>query len=203
MNNSRARVAALALFLTTGAWATNRPELVPQQQSQSQGQSQFQGQTQGSQSLTDSDRSSYRSWAVVLPVAPWMPPMQKVECTLAQVRQTDEMVGWGAWRRAEASTDTSDCTVIALRNAKVETCQYASAKQVEDLLLVKHLPAFSAADSSGYIDLTPTQCAALKAPPLPQLPVSLVQVPQPEPRACVPRPKHDHKKRAVKRIDCK
>lgn len=203
MNNSRARVAALALFLTTGAWATNRPELVPQQQSQSQGQSQFQGQTQGSQSLTDSDRSSYRSWAVVLPAAPWMPPMARVECASAQIDQSDQQVLWGAWRNAQAHTNTSDCTVIALRNAKVETCQYASAKQVEDLLLVKHLPAFSAADSSGYIDLTPTQCAALKAPPLPQLPVSLVQVPQPEPRACVPRPKHDHKKRAVKRIDCK
>lgn len=196
-------VAILSLLIAGRAVATNQPAPQQQVQGQTQAQGQIQGQTQGSQSLTDSDRSSYRSWAVVLPMAPWMPPMQKVECTLAQVRQTDEMVGWGAWRRADASTDTSDCTVIALRNAKVETCQYASAKQVEDLLLVKHLPAFSASDSTGYIDLTPTQCAALKAPPLPQLPVSLVQVPQPEPRACVPRPKHDHKKRAVKRIDCK
>lgn len=189
---TRLAIAALCLVASLPAWPTGQPaerhdspprQPIQQAQDSRQAQAQGQSQTQGSQSLNDSDRSSYRSWAIVLPAAPWMPPMARVECASAQIDQSDQQVLWGAWRSAQAHTNTSDCTVIALRNAKVETCQYASAKQVEDLLLARHLPAFAASDSSGYIDLTPTQCAALRAPPAPALPVSLIQVPQSQ-RAC-------------------
>lgn len=119
----------------------------------------------------------------VLPSPVFTPPMARVDCP-AGVDITNEAfsLGWSAVSAARGHTDNSACVLITLRNSYVDQCQYASAKQVQDLLTAKLLPGFK---SSGtrYIDLTTTECAALKAPPMPVVvpPAPVVAPPAPAP----------------------
>lgn len=127
----------------------------------------------------------------VLPSPVFTPPMAPVDCP-AGVDITNEAfsLGWSAVSAARGHTDNSACVLITLRNSYVDQCQYASAKQVQDLLTAKLLPGFK---SSGtrYIDLTTAECAALKAPPVqkavaapePMAPVVYVDMPADPPKA--------------------
>jgi hypothetical protein len=100
---------------------------------------------------------------------------------------------------AEGSTDSSDCTLIQLRNAKVETCQYASAKQIEDLLAQKYLPKY-AANGKPFEDYNASECALMKAPPPAPTPIVFQEM---LPPAKAPEPTKKVAKKAAKKDDCK
>ncbi len=119
------------------------------------------GESNASNALNEGD-SSTRMW--VLPGPTFTPPMAPVSCPSAMITQDSIGIGWNFISRPTAKTDTSDCTLIQMRNAKVDTCQYASAKQIEDLLVQKHLEKFKPSDVGGFVDLNPRECAALKMP---------------------------------------
>lgn len=146
------------------------------QQAQGQQQGQGQGQSQSSTGGTMSDSSSSRFNAYALPAPVFTPPMARVECPTPRIENRAFSVGWGFVSAARGDTTTDDCTAIALRNAYVEQCQYASAKQVQDLLTAKVLPGFKSS-TVVYLDLTQGECTALKAPPLPPAPPQIIYVP--------------------------
>lgn len=148
------------------------------QQAQGQQQGQGQGQSQSSTGGTMSDSSSSRFNAYALPAPVFTPPMARVECPTPRIENRAISVGWGFVSAARGDTTTDDCTAIALRNAYVEQCQYASAKQVQDLLTAKVLPGFKSS-TVVYLDLTQGECTALKAPPLPPAPPQIIYVPAP------------------------
>jgi hypothetical protein len=120
---------------------------------------------------------SARSWSLFLPPPVFTPPMAPmVGCAPRVTQSAGSITLLGSMARSDA--DPTDCTLMALRNAKVEACQYASAKQVEDLMLAKLLPGYTAS-VVAFVDLTPAACAALKAPPKPEPVVNLVAPPLP------------------------
>lgn len=116
-----------------------------------------------------SDSSSSRLY--VLPAPIYAPPMAAVSCPNVQVSQKGGSFGWNFISGYDHSSDTADCTLIQMRNAKVETCQYADAKQIEDQLTLKYLPGFKITDDSRFMNLSPSACAAVKAPPAAPAPV--------------------------------
>lgn len=132
------------------------------QQGQQQGQGQDQGQQQTGGTLSDSSSSSSRMY--VLPSPVFTPPMAAVQCPTPRIENRALSIGWGFLSVARGDTITDDCTAIAMRNAYVEQCQYASAKQVQDLLSARALPGFKAS-GTVYLDLTRAECDALRAPP--------------------------------------
>jgi len=113
-------------------------------------------------SITDTSSNSSRAWSLFLPPPVWTPPMAPVQCASANIEQGSTSVGWSAFSTANARTDSSDCTLIQMRNAKVEACQYASAKQIEDLLVSKYLTKYQPS-TVAMVDYTDKECAALKA----------------------------------------
>lgn len=117
-----------------------------------------------------------RSLALFLPPPVFTPPMAKVDCAGAMITQDAVSVLWSGFSKASAKTDSSDCTLINIRNAKVETCQYASAKQIEDLVVRRHLTDFKPTDNAEFIDYPPEKCALLRAPPKTEPQVSFVEV---------------------------
>ena len=122
-------------------------------------------------SLSSSTEGS-RSWSLFLPPLAYVPPMAPIQGCAAKVTQSARGFAWGAYSDSGSSADTDACTLIAIRNAKVESCQYASAKQIEDLLTAKMLPAYKPTEVK-FEDLSPKDCAATKAlPPAPPVPPS-------------------------------
>lgn len=122
------------------------------------------------------DRVTSRSWSLFFPPPAYTPPMAPIQGCAARVSQSSVYMGWGAYSKADSGANTDPCTLIAIRNAKVESCQYASAKQIEDLLTEQLLPSYKA-NSVKFDDLTPKECAAIKAPkpvPVPDTPVNLI-----------------------------
>lgn len=130
---------------------------------------------------TGDDRSRFLSLALApLAFTPQMAPVH-VEGCAPQITQHARGLLWGAGSDAGGTTDTSACTLLHIRNAKVEACQYGSAKQIEDLLVAKLLPGFVASPAGDFVDLSRQACAALKAPPVtPSGPQNLVAA-APEP----------------------
>lgn len=118
-----------------------------------------------SSTLTDASTSVSRSLSLFLPPPVFTPPMAKIDCPSAHITQTADAQLWSGFSQARAETDPTDCTLIQLRNAKVETCQYATAKQIEDLMLAKHLKNFKANVDVKFTDYDDKDCAVLKAPP--------------------------------------
>lgn len=151
-------------------------------------------------SLIDSSSNKSSAWSLFLPPPVFTPPMAPVQCPSATITQDATSVVMGVYSNANAKTDTSDCTLIQVRNAKVEACQYASAKQIEDLLVAKHLPAFKAT-SVVMTDYTDQECSVLKsaiarpdkpAAPVPNLlqpPITACTAEQPKPPAAAPKDK--------------
>mgnify|MGYP000261116207 CR=1 FL=1 len=122
-------------------------------------------------SVADQSHVDSSAWSLFLPPPAWVPPMAPVDCASAMITQDSELVAWNAYSRAAAKTDTSDCTLIRLRNAKVESCQYGEAKQIEDLVVAKYLKDYQ----PGPVKMpnySHDECKVLKAPPPPPTPIT-------------------------------
>jgi hypothetical protein len=107
---------------------------------------------------------SSHAWSLFAQPPAFTPPMAPI-AGCAPVITQEATSGWlilGGLSKATGKTDPTDCTLIALRNAKVEQCQYASAKQIEDLLTAKLLPGYTPGPADGFTDLKPIACAALR-----------------------------------------
>lgn len=114
--------------------------------------------------LNDNSKSS--AWSLFLPPPAWVPPMAPVDCASAMITQDSKLIAFNAYSEANAKTDTSDCTLIRLRNAKVESCQFGEAKQIEDLVVAKYLKDYK----PGQVQMpnySHAECNVLKAPPAP------------------------------------
>jgi hypothetical protein len=134
---------------------------------------------------TGDDRSRFLSLAFAPPA--FTPPMAPVDGCAAEVRQSaDAITLLGS--KAAGVTDPSVCHLFTLRNLKVQQCQYATAKRIEDRLIAKMLPDFPAPAELGYVDLSREACAAVHAPPVaPSTPQNLVAA-APVPAASAPEP---------------
>lgn len=149
-------------------------------------------------SITDQSRVDSSAWSLFLPPPAWVPPMAPVDCASAMITQDSKLIAFNAYSEANAKTDTSDCTLIRLRNAKVESCQYGEAKQIEDLVVAKYLKDYrpGAVQMPNY---SHAECNVLKAPPAPTpiaTPAQLLppaapasSAPVPVPAAVKPAPK--------------
>jgi hypothetical protein len=148
----------------------------------------------GDSAATLQDSSSFwsQSRALGLTFAPgaFTPPMAPVQCASATITQSARGLGMGILSKADSKTDSSDCTLIQMRNAAVAACKFETAKKIEDGLVKKHLPDFEPSSTTylkdnndpGYVDYSPTQCALLTSPPPPpKEPVTLnwIYVPPP------------------------
>lgn len=131
------------------------------------GTSDLQSDIDVSAAPTITDSSSSRAWSLFLPPPAWTPPMAPVQCPSANIEQGSTSLLWSGFSNATARTDSSDCTLIQVRNAKVEACQYASAKQIEDLIVSKYLKDYQPS-TVGMVDYTDKECAALKTAALPK-----------------------------------
>lgn len=148
-------------------------------------------------SITDTSSHSSRAWSLFLPPPAWTPPMAPVSCASANIDQSSTSLVWSGFSNATAKTDSSDCTLIQVRNAKVEACQYASAKQIEDLIVSKYLKGYQPS-TVGMVDYTDKECAALKLAALPKpAPVVYPLAPLAEPAKAEP-PKAEPVKPAPK-----
>lgn len=150
------------------------------------------GDSTSGATLQDSSSFWSQSRALGLTFAPgaFTPPMAPVQCASATITQSARGLGVGLLSRADSKTDSSDCVLINLRNAMVAACKFESAKQVEDLLVQKHLPKFEPSkitylkdnNDPGFVDYSPTQCALLTSPlPKPAEPTALnwIYIPPP------------------------
>jgi hypothetical protein len=72
-------------------------------------------------------------------------------------------IGWNFISIANSSSNGDNCLAIAIRNAKVETCQFYDAAQIENLLAKKVLPDFEAS-TNVQVNLSPEACSILKTP---------------------------------------
>ena len=154
-------------------------------------------------SVNGDSGSSWSLFLAPLAATPQMAPM--VGCA---PDVTQQAVGalFGAYSQANSHADPTDCTLMTLRNAKVESCQYASAKAIEDLMIVKKLPDYKPSPVV-FTDYPPEACALIKAPPKPEPVINYIT---PTPIACAPEPaasaptKKPAKKAAVAQVDaCK
>jgi hypothetical protein len=100
----------------------------------------------------------------VMPAPVFTPPMITISCPQAAVNQEAFAVGWNFLSYAKSNIDPMECTLIQIRNAKVETCQYASAKQIEDMMVKRRLPDY-VPNAVVMDDYTPAECKLLLAPP--------------------------------------
>jgi hypothetical protein len=117
-----------------------------------------------------------RSWSLFLPPPAFTPPMAPVEGCAAEVRQDAGAITL-LGSKAAGVTDPSVCHLFTLRNLKVQQCQYATAKRIEDRLIAKMLPDFPVPAELGYADLSREACAAVHAPPVAAQVQNLVAAP--------------------------
>jgi hypothetical protein len=146
---------------------------------------------------------SIKSLALSLAVQPpaFTPPMPAIANCAAHVRQNASS-GWiifGGYSQATAEADPSHCTLLDIRNAKVEACQYADAQRIEDLLAAKLLPGYESAGAK-HANLTPEQCRMVKNPPPPAPIINHIAEPlrAEAPQACMPAPAKKAKRRPAK-----
>ena len=164
-------LAILLLFVAGFAFATEKPTPTPPASITSTTNSSASSMSSANASASSTSGASgtasngldFNGHTIVLPTAPFMPPMAPLPCPAAQIQQTDTSGGWGFIRHAQGTTDTRDCTAIIVINSLIERCQYGRAQLALDMLTARALPGFQVA-SVAYPDLTPSQCAALKAP---------------------------------------
>ena len=148
--------------------------------------------TSGSSGATlNSTSGDTRALALSFAPPATLPPMSAVQCASPQIRQETPFGAGvlGSFGRGSSSTDTSDCVLIGIYNSMVERCLFSSAKQVQDMLVKKHLPNFQAegvaylkdSRDPGFVDYSPTQCAEMRKPPAPPTPVVIALPPPPAP----------------------
>lgn len=111
----------------------------------------------------DNSSSSFRALALSLPTAVFTPPLPMDTSECAETVQSAGGLFWNGFTKADAARTTDKCTIIRLHNAYLDECQYASAKQVKDRLMVKLLPDF-VPSTRVALDLTEGECAKLKLP---------------------------------------
>lgn len=109
--------------------------------------------------ITDSSR--FLSLALPGPV--FTPPMAKIECPSAHLTQMAVQVLGPLFSYAQSEADSSDCTLLNLRNAMIEQCRYKSASMLEARLTAKYIKDFPQSETF-YIDLTRDECLKLNAP---------------------------------------
>jgi hypothetical protein len=172
---------------SSGANATGKAEA---DASAKQGQGQGQGQKQGQAStMSDSSSSTYRSGFYVFPQLAFTPPLPMNECPMTRTKQTSTGILFGAFSRAESSSDGDRCFAVTLYNDFIANCQYESARRFKVQMAIDVFPKFvpprNASDvrNEEALDLTATECAALKAPVLPPAPTESVKPTPPAPSA--------------------
>lgn len=111
----------------------------------------------------DTSSSSFRSYALALPSPVFTPPLPLSSCPQANVDQMAVAAGLGLFSYAKGTVNTDNCTAIIIYNAMLEQCKFASAQRVLNALSARVVPGF-VADPISWIDLTPTECVALKKP---------------------------------------
>jgi hypothetical protein len=153
------------------------------------------GDATGGSALVGGYTSNSDSNLYVLPAPVFVPPMAALPCPAAQIEQEAVAGGWNFFSFSKGRTDTRDCTAIIVINSLIDRCQYGRAQQALDLLAVRALPGFQVA-AAGYPDLTPKECAMVKAPPAPPAPVAPIIGPGLKTTEC-PAPKQQQPK-AVK-----
>lgn len=129
------------------------------------------GGTSGSSLTTGDTNARSLALGIVLPQSsPTLPPMAKIECPTARIRQSAS-TGW-VWGAtpgtAETSTDPIGCERVTLINAKIESCQYADAQRMMDLYAAEIFKGYTAKDylvadqpeANARFNLPPDVCAA-------------------------------------------
>lgn len=188
------RSLALCLFLCiTTAHATGTKPATPATSSTSSARADA-SSTSGADAVSSSTGGSVGDFhsrggdLFVLPMQPFMPPMAPLPCPSAHIQQSDLGIAFGLFRYGQGTTDARDCTAITVINSLIDRCQYGRAQSALDLLAARALPGYKA-DPAVYPDLTPAQCASLKLPPAPPVPVSILTQPTcPAPLVAKPRP---------------
>jgi hypothetical protein len=206
--------AGLLLAATTLAFATEKPKPTPtppnatssSTSSASSGDAvstsnATNGDATGGSALVGGYTSNSDSNLYVLPAPVFLPPMAALPCPAAQVEQEAVAGGWNFFSFSKGRTDTRDCTAIIVINSLIDRCQYGRAQQALDLLAVRALPGFQVA-AVGYPDLTPKECAMVKAPPAPPAPVAPIVGPGLKTAEC-PAPKQQPKAVKVTTGTCK
>ena len=101
----------------------------------------------------------------VLPAPMFAPQLPAINSPCTNSGQEGFSFGWSFLSRYTAQSSTDNCIALEMYNAAVKSCRYATAGQIMDLLTTKTLAGFQAPKRAELIDLTPTECAALTAPP--------------------------------------
>jgi len=125
------------------------------------------------------DTSSFRSNMYVFPTPVFTPPLPMSGCPGANVDQQATSIGWSFFSHANGKVDTDNCTAIMIYNGLLDQCQYESARRLLKTLAVKVLPKFDPPKGQESMDLSPAECRALKAPPLPPPPPEPMVMTQP------------------------
>ena len=132
--------------------------------------------TGGSNTLGDTsiagDSSDYRSLSLFLPQPAFTPPMAMMNNCDPNITQSANAFGFGLFSNAMSHADPTDCTLMSLRNAKVDACQYEAARQIENGMIAKYLPNYTGS-AAPYFDLDPKACALVKSPPPPPVPQAI------------------------------
>lgn len=158
------------------------------------------GDSTSGATLQDSSSFWSQSRALGLTFAPgaFTPPLPAINNPCSPtVTQSARGLGMGILSRADAKTDPRICHIVERRNNAWRECRYATAKQIDDLLMVEMLPGFKPPaetylkdnNDPGFVDFSPQHCALLTTPPpKPPEPVglNLIYVPPPVARVEVP-----------------
>jgi len=106
----------------------------------------------------------YDSDFYVLPAPMFAPQLPAIESPCTNSSQHGFSFGWSLASGYEASSNTDNCVAIAMYNAAVKSCRYATAGQIMDRLTVKVLAGFEPAKQADLIDLTQKECRDLREP---------------------------------------
>lgn len=115
----------------------------------------------------DTVNSRSKSWAfgIVLPKSsPDLAPMAKIDCPAARIEQ-NASTGWG-WGvtpgTASSSTNPIACERVTLINAKIETCQDASAQEMMDFYAEEIFKGYKAKTYDAKYNDPPDTCRLRK-----------------------------------------
>jgi hypothetical protein len=138
--------------LTTGDIVTG-----PSTSSATGGNSESKAKSDSSSSGNSSDVDS-KMWVLPAPVFS-IPPV--MTCVLGNASSNAFAIGWNFVSIASSNSSGDNCLTVELRNAKVATCQFEDARQIENLLLQKLLPEFKST-APVSVNLTYQECHLLR-----------------------------------------
>lgn len=113
---------------------------------------------------TDITGDFNKGYSLFLPVLASTPPIGPIAAGQCAVRIDQKSAGvmFGALSFALGGNDPSFCNMMEVRNAKAATCQFASAHEIEDLLVARELKAYQIKPSK-WPDMGPEDCARIQA----------------------------------------